>query len=256
MTLPLCASGELFAQINGGDTWMLVSKETNHVVSAFPSRDAARAGRNGDNTLKTLQFQSGETQIEIVKPAEEPAEVTMTAEPDDSIQGVVDATQAIGMNVTVIDENTDFSQLGNPFGTSTGRFPSQHVEEEEVEEEVEEEDEEEEEVEEDEENVGSGGTDGINEEQSEFAKDKETMEADPVSTVKAIDPKKEIKPPKVLMHKSTVEKPTRLVHAIADIMAEENPDVTRKEIIDACTQAGIAHYTILTQYQAWKAARS
>src|SRR3954469_18987430 len=98
------ASAELFAQINGGDIWMLVNKDSNQVTAAFPSRDAARAARNGDNSLKPVQFQAGETEIEIVKPAEEPAEQTITASPqgDDSIQGVVDTMQGLGMNVVVV----------------------------------------------------------------------------------------------------------------------------------------------------------
>lgn len=203
------ATSEIFAQVNGGDIWMLVNKESNVIESAHSSRDVARAARNGDTNLKPIQFQAGETQIEIIKPAEEPAEVTLTASPDDSIQGVIEGAEAAGMHVMVIDENTDFSKLPNLSG----------------------------------------------EPQSEFAKDKETMPEDPQPTTKPIDPKKEKKPKPEVSHKSTVEKPTRLVHSIADMLADANPDVTRKEIIAACAEAGIAHYTILTQYQAWRSNR-
>jgi hypothetical protein len=136
----------------------------------------------------------------------------------------------------VIDENTDFSKLGNPFGAS-------QVMADEVD--------------------GGDPTDAEIEESNkgemtdaeEFAKDKEAEVVVTDLKTKPIDPVKEKKPKAEVSHKSTVERPTQLVHTIANMLYEADPAVTRKEIIAACTEQGIAYYTILTQYQAWKAAR-
>jgi hypothetical protein len=51
--------------------------------------------------------------------------------------------------------------------------------------------------------------------------------------------------------RSTVEGPTRLVHAIADEMS----DKSRKEIIDACVARGIHPSTAATQYSKWRKKR-
>lgn len=58
-----------------------------------------------------------------------------------------------------------------------------------------------------------------------------------------------------ILRKSEVEKPTRLVHVIADMLYDADPNVARKDIITACTAQGIAYNTILTQYQAWRSNR-
>ena len=55
-------------------------------------------------------------------------------------------------------------------------------------------------------------------------------------------------------HKSEVEKPVQAVFNIASEMKQDNPDVTRKEIIAECVNRGIAFYTARTQYYYWKKA--
>lgn len=65
---------------------------------------------------------------------------------------------------------------------------------------------------------------------------------------------------KVWIHRSSIEKPTKRVWAIADEMharAAElgQPAPTRKEVQDECVRRGIASGTSRTQYQAWKTAR-
>jgi hypothetical protein len=134
---------------------------------------------------------------------------------------VVETLQAVGLNPVIIDENTDFSKLPHL---------NQFVKD-------------------------LGGEVRETEDATEFAMDKEAEVKTEELKTKPIDPKKEAKPKVDILHKSTAEKPTRMVHDICDVMYGENPDVTRKEIIAACTEAGIAHYTILTQYQAWRANR-
>lgn len=57
--------------------------------------------------------------------------------------------------------------------------------------------------------------------------------------------------PKPKRHLSEVEGPTKLVWNIAEQMREQNPAVTRKEIMAACEKAGIAYYTARTQIQQW-----
>jgi hypothetical protein len=217
---------ELSAAVAEGNHW-LVHNEAD-VLGAFSSRNKARDAK-GENKIKQWDGKEGFN--------------LLNGHTDDSIQGVVDAAQAVGMNVTVIDENTDFSQLGNPFGTSTGRFPSSESNLEDVEK-----------------SASDKAFDqphhGHMDDAEEFAEAKEAgVEVTDLKT-KPIDPAKEAKPKRELLHKSTVEKPTRLVHAIADMLAEIDPKVTRKEIIEACTAEGIAHYTILTQYQAWRSSRN
>lgn len=56
--------------------------------------------------------------------------------------------------------------------------------------------------------------------------------------------------------KSTVEKPTKAVWAIADEMKKANPKATRKEIVEECVRRGIAFYTARTQYQRWAKSKS
>lgn len=56
---------------------------------------------------------------------------------------------------------------------------------------------------------------------------------------------------KVITHKSTAERPCQRTWIIADDMKKANPNVTRKEVIDAAVAAGVAYYTARTQYQAW-----
>lgn len=50
---------------------------------------------------------------------------------------------------------------------------------------------------------------------------------------------------------SSVIKPTKMVHIIADSM----PEATRAEVIAECRARGIAYGTARTQYQVWKKAR-
>lgn len=56
---------------------------------------------------------------------------------------------------------------------------------------------------------------------------------------------------KVLISRSSVIRPVKLVHIIASEMYEKNPDVQRKEVIAACESMGIATHTARTQYQIW-----
>lgn len=57
------------------------------------------------------------------------------------------------------------------------------------------------------------------------------------------------------LHRSEIESPTKYVWEVADEMLEENPKVTRKEVIAECERRGVAHWTARTQYQAWLTAR-
>ncbi len=54
---------------------------------------------------------------------------------------------------------------------------------------------------------------------------------------------------------STAERPCKKVWFIADDMITANPEVKRKEILEACAKAGIAFYTARTQYQQWLGVR-
>lgn len=56
---------------------------------------------------------------------------------------------------------------------------------------------------------------------------------------------------KVLLSRSSVVRPVKLVHIIASEMYAKNPDVQRKEVIAACESMGIATHTARTQYQIW-----
>jgi len=141
-----------------------------------------------------------------------------TAEPGEI--DVVETLEAVGLKPIVIDENTDWSKMPDLRSASDKAMDQPHH--------------------------------GHMDDAEEFAKDKEAEVKTEDLTTKPINPKKEAKPKVDILHKSTADKPTRMVHDICDVMYGENPDVTRKEIIAACTEAGIAHYTILTQYQAWK----
>ncbi|UZT28627.1 hypothetical protein pD_gene0020 [Vibrio phage 033B] len=53
----------------------------------------------------------------------------------------------------------------------------------------------------------------------------------------------------VIQNTSTIASPTKQVWEIADRMRNENPDVRRKDVIQACVDAGIAFNTARTQYQ-------
>jgi len=68
-----------------------------------------------------------------------------------------------------------------------------------------------------------------------------------------------IKGGKEWIRMSTIERPTKMVHVIADEMvaaaaAEGRERPSRKEIQDECVRRGIASGTARTQYQAWKKA--
>lgn len=54
---------------------------------------------------------------------------------------------------------------------------------------------------------------------------------------------------------STAERPCKKVWFIADDMITANPEVKRKEILEACAKAGIAFYTARTQYHQWLGVR-
>lgn len=62
---------------------------------------------------------------------------------------------------------------------------------------------------------------------------------------------KPTKPKREILHKSTVESPTKLVWAIAERMKAENPNVTRRAVMAECVRIGIAFWTARTQYQQW-----
>lgn len=66
---------------------------------------------------------------------------------------------------------------------------------------------------------------------------------------------KKVKPVIERRHKSDCDSPVQLVHSIANDMLADDPDVTRKDILQACDKAGIAFYTVRTQYQRWNKAR-
>jgi hypothetical protein len=55
--------------------------------------------------------------------------------------------------------------------------------------------------------------------------------------------------------RSTVEKPVRLVWAIADEMLAANPAVSRREVLAECVRRGVALNTAKTQYGAWRTVR-
>jgi hypothetical protein len=55
------------------------------------------------------------------------------------------------------------------------------------------------------------------------------------------------------LRKSSIGSPVRAVWAIATLMWEKNPHVTRKEVVSAAVGYGVALYTARTQYQAWYA---
>lgn len=54
-----------------------------------------------------------------------------------------------------------------------------------------------------------------------------------------------------ILNHSTIERPTKRVWHIADDMLAANPEVRRKDVIQACVDAGIAFFTARTQYQEW-----
>ena len=225
---------ELSNKIADGNHWIV--HDDTQVIEVFASRDAARAAK-GDHKVKKWDGEEGFNRTNG-------HDVDMNIDP-------VAALQAVGLQPQFIDENTDFPPPAirhqpdgspaqnrmwkmsrrptNPTSApATNRHPIRH---------------------------STNRIMGTWKMPRNLAIDKEAeVEVKDLKTMSNI-PKKEAKVKPVLIHKSTAEKPTRLVHSIADLMAEENPDVTRKEILQACTEAGIAHYTILTQYQAWRANR-
>lgn len=75
----------------------------------------------------------------------------------------------------------------------------------------------------------------------------------PVTAAKQVEGSEKATPkPAADVHgKSTAETPTKLVHAIAEMMHKENPKVRRKDVIAECVKQGIAFYTARTQYQQW-----
>jgi hypothetical protein len=52
-------------------------------------------------------------------------------------------------------------------------------------------------------------------------------------------------------NKSSTDKPCSKVWDIAAALHKDNPQVKRKEVLEACLNAGIAFYTARTQYQEW-----
>lgn len=54
---------------------------------------------------------------------------------------------------------------------------------------------------------------------------------------------------------SSVDGPVATVWAIASEMRAEDPGVARKDILNACLEAGVTFGTARTQYQAWKNAQ-
>ena len=64
-------------------------------------------------------------------------------------------------------------------------------------------------------------------------------------------PELEKKVAKPQQNHSSINQPCREVWTIAEKMREVNPDVKRKEVLEACVKAGIAYYTARTQYQQW-----
>jgi hypothetical protein len=206
---------ELSNKIAAGNHW-IVYNDTD-IIDAHASRTAARAAK-GENKVKQWDQKEGFNLLN-------------GNGHDDSIQGVIDGAEAVGLNVVVIDENTQFPDLRSESDKAFDNPHHGHMDEEH--------------------DMGTSDK----QPQSEFAQDKENMAEDPQPAPTPIDPAKEAKVKPTISHKSTVEKPTKLVHTIADMLYEADPSVTRKEIIAACTAEGIAYYTILTQYQAWKANR-
>lgn len=57
-----------------------------------------------------------------------------------------------------------------------------------------------------------------------------------------------------LLHVSAMAGACSLVWTIAERMLQETPGIKRKDILDACTKAGIAFYTARTQYQRYREA--
>ena len=51
--------------------------------------------------------------------------------------------------------------------------------------------------------------------------------------------------------KSIIANPVKFVWDLADTMKQMDPTIRRKDVIQACIDAGVAGYTARTQYQAW-----
>jgi hypothetical protein len=72
-------------------------------------------------------------------------------------------------------------------------------------------------------------------------------EAKKVEVVSVTPPIPEPKP----RVQSTVASPVKLVWQIATDMKAKDPNVRRKDVVDACVKAGVALHTARTQFQRW-----
>jgi hypothetical protein len=63
-----------------------------------------------------------------------------------------------------------------------------------------------------------------------------------------------VEPPKEILRQSQIESPCQFVWNMADKMSAKG--AKRKDIIKACTDAGVAFYTARTQYQLWFKAKN
>jgi hypothetical protein len=70
----------------------------------------------------------------------------------------------------------------------------------------------------------------------------------PATTVDTATPKP-VKGDNVKPSKSTVENPVQVVHQLVAEMVKANPQVRRKDLVDAAIKAGCAYYTARTQVQ-------
>lgn len=233
--------------INLGQQWCIVTGEADDktVHSVHPTRKAARDLVNGNPDLKVTQLNSSmdfeviEAKLTVLDPhgilasdiADDKSDSDKAFDQphhghmdDDSIGGVVQTLQAVGLNPIVIDENTDFKTVFPQGTVGEGEVPQDAV-------------------------VGEGNSDA-----AEFNADKIAGAVVAPLSVQPIDPAKEVqpaKPKKDILRSSEPEKPTKLVWAIADALIAANPQITRKEIIKACDNRGIAYSTVRTQFYHW-----
>lgn len=79
-----------------------------------------------------------------------------------------------------------------------------------------------------------------------------------VAKVVVVEEEKAVEEEKEVLHKSTIESPTKTVWTVADKMlakAEKKGEkLSRKAVIEACIEMGIAYFTARTQYQCWSRA--
>lgn len=216
-------SADIKQKIDNGATWMVVEKVTNAVIDAFQKRDDARSAKNGDTKL--VQYQANNTPLNVLNANRTEGEINP-----------VEALQAAGLNPIVVDENTDFSKL--PQFTHQEQVAVDQRDEQGAQEMPAER------AAEIEQATDKADAEAAAEQQQQKAEEP----APPVETAA-----KPVKPPKPdIRRKSEIEKPTRMVHAIADSLYAADPTVARKDILKACEAAGIAYNTALTQYQAWR----